>query len=52
MPFNHFSLTYVRADTDFFQYLGYTPADNPKFGLWYMQFFKGPVAMVWFKQRK
>jgi hypothetical protein len=51
-PFNHFPPTYGRADTDFFQYLGYTPADSAKVGLWYMRFFKGPVAMVWFRPKK
>ncbi len=50
--FDQLSPTYSRTDTDFFQYLGYTPSDNSKIGVWYMQFFKGHTAMVWFRPKK
>ena len=53
--FGQLAPTYSRTDTDFFQYLGYTPSDdanNSKIGVWYMRFYKGHTAMVWFKPKK
>lgn len=44
---------YSRLDTNFFRYYGYSYAnENPYWGLWYMRFFKGQTAMVWFRPKK
>lgn len=50
--FDQLAPTYSRTDTDFFQYLGYTTSDNCKVGIWYMRFYKGHTAMVWFRPKK
>jgi len=50
--FGQLAPTYSRTDTDFFQYLGYTASDNFKVGVWYMRFYKGHTAMVWFRPKK
>ena len=50
--FDQLAPTYSRTDTDFFQYLGYTASDNFKVGVWYMRFYKGHTAMVWFRPKK
>jgi len=43
---------YFRFDTDFFTYLGAASVENRKLGIWYMQFYNGYFAQVWFRPKE